>query len=177
MKKVILILCAILWTITVCAQASGGQIVRKKTPNVAQSPNKSTNKKQFVVTNAKEFLDAIGSNREIIVKTSTPIDLTDEMIKRLNNGSVIEHKLEKSVPKGLYADWGMSGPGVVFAGLNNLTIKGYTKNTKITVESYECAVIRLSKCSNLKFENLVLGHNRGTCYGPVIQVDTCREII
>lgn len=42
MKKVILILCGTLWAITACAQVAGGQIVRKRTPNVAQSPNKST---------------------------------------------------------------------------------------------------------------------------------------
>lgn len=176
MKKVLLILCGMIWSINAVGQASGGQIVRKKTPKAVQSPNKPATQKQYVVTNAKEFLDAIGSNREIIVKASTPIDLTDEMVKRLNNGSVIEHKLEKSVPKGLYADWGMSGPGVVLAGLKNLTIKGHHKNTKITVESFECAVIRLSKCSNIRMEQLVLGHNRGTCYGPVIQVDTCNNI-
>ena len=176
MKKVILILCGIVCVITTFAQASGGQIVRKKTPKAVQSLNKSETQKQYVVTNAKEFLDAIGSNREIIVKASTPIDLTDEMVKRLNNGSVIEHRLEIQKKNGLYADWGMTGPGVVFAGLNNLTIKGHQKNTKITVESSECAVIRLVKCSNVKFEQLVLGHNRGTCYGPVIQVDTCNNI-
>ena len=176
MKKVILILCGIVCVITTFAQASGGQIVRKKTPKAVQSLNKSETQKQYVVTNAKEFLDAIGSNREIIVKASTSIDLTDEMVKRLNNGSVIEHRLEKSVPKGLYADWGMSGPGVVLAGLKNLTIKGHHKNTKITVESFECAVIRLSKCSNIRMEQLVLGHNRGTCYGPVIQIDTCSNV-
>ena len=176
MKKVLLILCGMIWSINAVGQASGGQIVRKKTPKAVQSPNKPATQKQYVVTNAKEFLDAIGSNREIVVKASTPIDLTDEMVKRLNNGSVIEHKLEKSVPKGLYADWGMSGPGVVLAGLKNLTIKGHHKNTKITVESFECAVIRLSKCSNIRIEQLVLGHNHGTCFGPVIQVDTCNNI-
>lgn len=175
-KKSLLTFCGTLCVVIACAQASGGQITRKKSNKPVQNTHKSVTKKQFVVTNAKEFLDAIGSNREIIVKTSTSIDLTDEMIKRLNDGSVLEHKLEKNVAKGLYADWGMSGPGVVFAGLNNLSIKGYTKKTEIRVESYECAVIRLIKCSNIKFENLVLGHNRGTCYGPVIQIDTCKNI-
>jgi hypothetical protein len=175
-KKSLLTFCGTLCVVIACAQASGGQITRKKSNKPVQNTHKSVTKKQFVVTNAKEFLDAIGSNREIIVKTSTSIDLTDEMIKRLNDGSVLEHKLEKNVAKGLYADWGMSGPGVVFAGLNNLTIKGYQKNTKITVESFECAVIRLSKCSNIRIEQLVLGHNHGTCFGPVIQVDTCNNI-
>ena len=175
-KKSLLTFCGTLCVVIACAQASGGQITRKKSNKAVQSTHKSFTKKQFVVTNAKELLDAIGSNREIIVKTSAPIDLTDEMVKRLNAGSVIEHKLEKNVAKGLYADWGMSGPGVVFAGLTNLTIKGFQKNTKISVESYDCAVIRLSKCSNIKFEQLVLGHNRGTCYGPVIHVDTCKNI-
>ena len=42
MKKVILILCGIVCVITTFAQASGGQIVRKKTPKVVQGSNKST---------------------------------------------------------------------------------------------------------------------------------------
>lgn len=74
MKKVLFILCGMVCSISAFAQASGGQIVRKKTPKAVQGPNKPATNKQYVVTNAKEFLDAIGSDREIIVISSKPVD-------------------------------------------------------------------------------------------------------
>lgn len=158
---------------------SQNKIVRK--PTIKNNTSKSTTslgKANIIkVKTASQFLDALGSNRTIIVDVESELYMTDEMINRLNAGRVKEFKMvsDKEKSPGVYASWGF-GPSVLMYKLHDLTIKGKSIKTKITIESSHESVFDLYNCNNVKIENLTLGHSEGTCTGSVVCLKYCNNI-
>ena len=177
MKRLSFTLSMLIMSITISAQNIGGEIIRKQT-------NQVTNKKEQTISNTNdvivvktpsEFLKSIASNRTIIVDSPDPLKMTNEMVNMLNEGTIVEYELVDPKSSGLYADWA-DGPGIVFANINNLTIKGVDNEAEITVESAYCSVIRMVNCSNIVIEQMTLGHNEGTCGAPVVELEGCDNV-
>jgi hypothetical protein len=107
------------------------------------------------VTNVKELVRAIASN--------TTLELSSgryNLSKALN----IENP---------NIDWRYNNDEIydpLIFNVKNLTIKG-EENTEIIIDAYDGAVLSFRKCSNLKLQNLIIGHTKpADCESPVLNI-------
>ncbi|MCL1875565.1 MAG: ankyrin repeat domain-containing protein [Synergistaceae bacterium] len=137
------------------------------------------------VTNAREFLEAIGSDR-IIEMAPGKYNLSEwdpilnnqsEQAPRCpnlkNDGSP---KLDKGV---LWSDDPFDGGELVLSGINNLTIRstGKASETLIIVDPRYAFVMTFWDCSDITMENLTAGHSEGgACEGGVFRFGNCSQI-
>ena len=118
---------------------------------------------EYTVSNTREFLDALGSNRTIIVKQGE-YDLSNYVT---------------STGASHYYRDTYDGAELVLNEIENLTIRGVGSNLThfITRPSYGNVFV-LVGCSNVKFESIKAGHGpeKGYCTGGVIYLEDCMEI-
>ncbi|MGM9660721.1 MAG: right-handed parallel beta-helix repeat-containing protein [Faecousia sp.] len=125
-------------------------------------------KTTVTVTNADEFLAAIGPNTEIVIDGST-IDLSTA--KEYGGGPKQYYRWED-----IY-----DGPGLVIAGADNLTIRskdGKTKNHTISAVPRYANVLTFVNCDNLVLSGFTAGHTEepGVCAGGVLMFRNCESI-
>ena len=122
-------------------------------------------KTTVTVTNADEFLAAIGPNTEIVIDAET-IDLSTA--KDYGGGPKKYYRWED-----IY-----DGPGLVIAGADNLTIRskdGKTKNHTINAVPRYANVLSFINCDNLVLSGFTAGHTQepGVCSGGVLYFQNC----
>lgn len=118
-----------------------------KTAKSSTSTSKPTNARY--VKNGQEFVNALGSNRTIIV--TRPIDITDYVPRWPSKDDLIQ-------------------------GYDNLTIKGQNGKVKIYVRDGSVEVMTIRDCYNLKLENLILGHDDvPDCGQGVLYYTSCSD--
>ena len=125
-------------------------------------------KTTVTVTNADEFLAAIGPNTEIVIDA----ELIDFSTAKDYGGG----------PKKYYR-WEdiYDGPALVIAGADNLTIRskdGKTKNHTISAVPRYANVLTFINCDNLVLSGFTAGHTRepGVCVGGVLRFQNCTMI-
>lgn len=116
--------------------------------------------RQIEAHSANEFLEAIGSHTEIIVKKSfslTGVDIPDN--------------------PHIYAREVFDGEELVFAHLENLTIKG-DGLPEISVSPRYATVINFEASNGVNIDGVALGHRPdiGECTGAVINFSSCSSI-
>ena len=128
----------------------------------------STERTTVTVTNADEFLAAIGPNTEIVIDAEV-IDLSTA-------------KEYGGAPKKYYR-WEdiYDGPGLVIAGADNLTIRskgGKTKDHTINAVPRYANVLTFINCNNLVLSGFTAGHTQepGVCAGGVLYFQNCEFI-
>ena len=118
---------------------------------------------EITVNTTIDFLNALGSNRTIIVKQGE-YDLSAH-----TNSSGASHYFRNTY----------DGAELVFEAIENLTIRGAGSSLThfITRPSYGNVFV-LEDCSNIRFEGLKAGHGpeKGYCTGGVIQLEGRSEI-
>lgn len=130
---------------------------------------------EVVVRTAKEFIDALGSNRTVVIDTEEPLVLTHEVDVRLSQLSDYD---ENPIKKGICYVNNFDGNGLVVVGFDNLTIK--TKNnlmaTLLSTPRY-ADVMMFINCENLHIENIIMGHtDEGYCQRGVLGLQGCRGV-
>lgn len=120
------------------------------------------------VTNADEFLAAIGPNTEIVIDAET-IDFSTA--KDYGGGPKKYYRWED-----IY-----DGPGLVIAGADNLTIRskdGKTKNHTISAVPRYANVLTFINCDNLVLSGFTAGHTKepGVCAGGVLMFQGCEFV-
>ena len=125
-------------------------------------------KTTVTVTNADEFLAAIGPNTEIVIDAET-IDFSTA--KDYGGGPKKYYRWED-----IY-----DGPGLVIAGADNLTIRskdGKTKNHTISAVPRYANVLTFINCDNLVLSGFTAGHTRepGVCAGGVLMFQGCEFV-
>ena len=125
-------------------------------------------KTTVTVTNADEFLAAIGPNTEIVIDTET-IDFSTA--KDYGGGPKKYYRWED-----IY-----DGPALVIAGADNLTIRskdGKTKNHTISAVPRYANVLTFLNCDNLVLSGFTAGHTQepGACVGGVLRFQNCTMI-
>ena len=125
-------------------------------------------KTTVTVSNADEFLAAIGPNTEIVIDA----EVIDFSTAREYGGG----------PKKYYR-WedNYDGPGLVIAGADNLTIRskdGKTKNHTISAVPRNANVLTFINCDNLVLSGFTAGHTQepGVCMGGVLYFQNCEFI-
>jgi hypothetical protein len=122
------------------------------------------NKKTIIVETPDQFVDAIGSNRTIQLKTSE-ISLKD--VSYGKNGSNYRFDEEHD------------GYELVIFGVKNLNIIGLgSAQVKITTEPQYGDVIVFENCEQITIENINAGHGpeKGYCTGGVFNFLRCKNI-
>lgn len=125
-------------------------------------------KTTVTVTNADEFLAAIGPNTEIVIDAET-IDFSTA--KDYGGGPKKYYRWED-----IY-----DGPGLVIAGADNLTIRskdGKTKNHTISAVPRYANVLTFINCDNLVLSGFTAGHTKepGVCAGGVLMFQGCEFV-
>ena len=125
-------------------------------------------KTSVTVTNADEFLAAIGPNTEIVIDEET-IDFSTA--KDYGGGPKKYYRWED-----IY-----DGPGLVITGVNNLTIRskdGKTKNHTINAVPRYANVLTFVNCDNLVLSGFTAGHTKepGVCAGGVLKFQGCTMV-
>jgi len=116
------------------------------------------------VSNARQFLGALGSDRIIEIKPG--IYNLSELVPFYYDGSEIQVSYE------VYWKYIGDGYELVLDGINNLTIRGAgasgSNTTEIVVEPRYAYVLNFIESSNIVIENLKAGHTEGGyCSGGV----------
>ncbi|MBQ7554677.1 MAG: right-handed parallel beta-helix repeat-containing protein [Bacteroidaceae bacterium] len=138
----------------------------------------------ITVSNAAEFIDALGSNRTVRIADGVTIDLTPALndpeifVGKYNDWVSDMYAYENEV--GEYAIRIVSeevydGRQLTLKNINNLTIIGGLGSKLIVEPRYAC-VINLWRCSSVRIQNLVMGHTEeGVCVGGVIGMNYCYD--
>ena len=131
-------------------------------------------KKEITVTSAREFIDALGSNRTIVIKEGCVLNLTPilndkERFRRAGYLWTPDYYDERETANELKASCErFDGRQLDLIGLRNLTIRG-GNGCKIVVEPRYAYILSFYRCSNIRLERLTLGHTEeGYCEGGVI---------
>lgn len=138
------------------------------------------------VNSATEFLRAIGSNKTIVIESGSVFNLTDAMLQ-LHNNYPKEYPMldyyeneEQMAPLNnkVFSLNAYDGPEIALKGVRNLVIKGEASNLPLLLAEPRYAYIfSLYDCSNITFENIIMGHtNKGYCEGGVVALNDCRKI-
>lgn len=136
--------------------------------------------KRILVNTAEEFINALGSNREIVICNEEGLLLTPTIEKM-----IAEHKLKKydygsrAPQDGIMYEDEFDGPTMVLAGIKNLTISSgdASRRSSIEVTPRYANVLGFIACDNLVFRNLLLGHTKeGYCTNGVLGFDGCNGI-
>lgn len=128
----------------------------------------------FKVTNAEEFLAALGSDRIIEVDSPTPIILTDAIDAWVQAGGLKKvSSYEKEYPNGIFCYDNFDGNALMIVGVKNLTIKAKGKNASLYSRPRYDDVLKFISCEGLTLENLTLGHtDEGYCEDGVLGLYT-----
>ena len=114
----------------------------------------------ITVSNAKEFLEALGSNRII------DMDYTGDY-----NLSEWEFSDDLKLAEGVRWSGVFDGAELVLSGIKNLTIKGGGPdgaNSQITVNPRYAYVMKFENCSDIVIDGPMVGHSEdGDCEGGV----------
>ncbi len=122
---------------------------------------------EIIVSTAQEFVDAIGSNRTIILEPG---------IYNLSNVDQTNDDDYTVVWGSLYYEEGYE---LNIRNIDNLTIKGSdTGTTELVVSSRYAEIINFRYCRNIKIQNITAGHTpmEYRCDAGVLTFDHCRNV-
>lgn len=131
-------------------------------------------KKEIKVKNAKELIDALGSNRTVIIKDGVTLNLSDvlgdmKLFRRIGYLWTDDYYPERETAQETKVSCErFDGRQFELVGVSNLTIRG-GKNSRIVVNPRYAYVLSFYRCHNIRLERLTLGHTEeGYCEGGVI---------
>ena len=150
---------------------------------VAAGVQAQATKQEITVSTTQEFIEALGSDRTVIIKDGCTLNLSDEL-----DNEQLFHRMgylwrnDYYPERDVAADTKVScdrfdGRQLDLVGVNNLTIRGAGKNCHIVVNPRYANVINLYRCRNIRLERLTMGHTEeGYCEGGVIYAENSQNI-
>lgn len=138
---------------------------------------------EFPVNNAFDFITALGSHRVISIEAETTINLSDVLddeelftvYGRLWRPDYYEER--DGSREFIVSCERFDGRQLELVNVENLTIRG-GKNSKIVVRPRYANVFNLYRCSNIIFDNVIIGHTEeGYCEGGVIYTEGSEFVI
>lgn len=140
------------------------------------------------VKTARQFIEAIGPDRTIVIDSKTPLNITEAITELVEAGRLAEgltyYSLDPSefplspAPDGAldyvtYYD-NFDGPGLQVRNCTGLTIRAKKDKAKLIATPRYSNVLEFIDCDNLKLDHLILGHTEeGYCDKGVIEFDGC----
>ena len=135
--------------------------------------------KRILVNTPEEFINALGSNREIVVCNEEGLLLTPTIVEMIEKGKLKEFdRWSRARQEGVLYENNTDGPQLVVSGFKNLTIcTNSDDRLSIEVTPRYVNVITFISCENINLTNLYIGHtDEGYCDNGVLGFDDCRNI-
>lgn len=135
--------------------------------------------KRILVNTPEEFINALGSNREIVVCHQEGFVLTPTIERMIDSGRLKEFDRSSYARQdGLMYELETDGPHLILSGMKNLSIRTNSdERISIEVTPRYANVLTFINCENISLRNLRLGHTEeGTCSNGVLGFDGCRNI-
>lgn len=161
-------------TMSNLAQSSEGEILTEQDfvnsfgSVMTGAPESSAQRKEVHVSTVDEFLNAIGSETEIVL---------DKAMYDLSTASGY------GTQNGEHYEWvdNFDGPALVITGIHDLTIRsndGKTKNHTIAAIPRYADVLFFRECDNISLSGFTAGHTKepGSCMGGVLKFSECSGI-
>ena len=141
-----------------------------------------TTQKEITVGSARELIDALGSNRTIVIKDECVLNLTpilndQQLFRRMGYLWTTDYYAEREDSKELKVSCErFDGRQLDLIGICNLTIRG-GKGCRIVVEPRYAYIFSFYRCRNIRLERLTIGHTEeGYCEGGVINAVASENI-
>ncbi|WP_099190757.1 stalk domain-containing protein [Tepidibacter mesophilus] len=120
----------------------------------------------IIVNNTQEFIDAIGSNRKIVIREGVSLNLSSIKATYIKNPNVHWEEV-------------YDGYELILENIENFSIQGQNSGySDILVEPRYANVLTFKNCSKLNFKNINVGHtpDKGSCTGGVFVFENCGDI-
>lgn len=121
------------------------------------------------VSSPDEFLNAISSNTEIIIKDGY-----------YNLSDYVEQQSQNFAHKFVRFDECFDGAEIFIKDVSFLKISGSTKkfsDTELVVTPRYATVLNFENCNNIEISNLTIGHvDAGECSGDVLDFSNCSDV-
>lgn len=135
--------------------------------------------KRILVNTAEEFINALGSNREIVVCNEEGYLLTPVVCNMIDQGKLKEFdRSSRAKQEGVLYELDFDGPQLILSGFKNLTIRSNSdERVSIEVTPRYVNVLTFISCENIELTNLYLGHTEeGYCSNGVVGFDDCHNV-
>lgn len=137
----------------------------------------------LTVRSATEFINALGSNRTIVITTSEPLNITEAVDLKVGEGTIAEGETyynpstaAEVTAQVTYAP-NTDGNTLQVRGCNNLTIRSAKAKATLLATPRYANVLEFIHCDNLMLENIVMGHTEdGYCDKGVLELDDCNHV-
>lgn len=150
--------------------------------SVGKSQSGDASTKVVEVSNEFDFIGSLGSNRTLLLKPGTVLNLTSVLNQdgffSYEGRCVADdyHAGRKGTEQMVVACNRFDGRQLELINVNNLTIRG-SEDCYIVVEPRYANVLNFYNCSNITIENLTVGHtDEGYCEGGVLLFEDCEAI-
>jgi len=138
--------------------------------------------KTITVKNATDFINALGSERTIVIDSKKPLNITEALNKMIDKGEMPIGPTYYDAEEALSVNFNVTycdqfdGNGLQVRGLKDLTIMGKKGATLVASPRY-ANVMEFINCSGLTIENVVMGHTEeGYCDKGVVEFDGCVDL-
>lgn len=133
------------------------------------------------VRTASEFIQAIGSDRTIVIPEGVELALHEASIEGENDEHVrfSDRADQDRTWEGFgYPAYAGGDPGTLtLTGLRNLRIVGEGRGAGLVTRDLSSRVLELRQCRGIALDNLSLGHApQATCAGGVLGLDGCEGV-
>lgn len=137
----------------------------------------------ITVSTADEFVNALGPDRIIVIATQQPLNITEAIDKRVEEGTLPEGdtyydpNTASAVTAHVTYGPNTDGSSLQVRGCNNLTIRSARGGATLLATPRYVNVMEFIHCNNLKLENVVMGHTQdGYCEKGVIELNGCDHV-
>jgi len=132
--------------------------------------------KTYTVTTAQEFLDAIGSDRTIVVDAEI-LELTPTLLESRNKGLKLSYEEARTTRKKVFYVEEFDGPELHIANVQNLKIVAGMDIVILQIDPRYADVISFSRCSGITLKGITFGHSEeGYCSQGVLGFDNCSDV-
>lgn len=135
--------------------------------------------KRIIVNTPEEFINALGSNREIVIGHEKGFLLTPTIEAMIESEQLkLFDRSSHAKQDGVMYEMETDGPQLIISGLKNLSIRtNYDERLSLEITPRYANVLTFIGCENIKLTNLQLGHTEeGYCTNGVLGFDNCRNI-
>ena len=137
----------------------------------------------IIVNNAAELVNALGSDRTIVIATNQPLNITEAIDQRVGEGTLPEGETYYDpvtaaaiTAQVTYAS-NTDGNTLQVRGCNNLTIRSARGNATLLATPRYANVLEFIHCNNVLLENIIMGHTQdGYCDKGVLELDGCNHV-
>ena len=130
------------------------------------------------VHTARDFIQALQSNRCVMVTTDNSLNITGALNDLIEEGRLENFMKngEERDDNGVFFEVEYDGNKLVVAGLSNLTIAAKGEGYLVVTPRY-ADVIKFVRCKAVSVRNFTMGHTEtGDCVGDVLTFYRCKDV-